>query len=562
MKEIELKLLVDEAGARRLSRRLTALTGTRPVTRRLLTVYLDTAEGGLAAAGIALRLRREGRGWTQTVKAGRSMRAGLSETTEVNVAVPGGRVDLAAIPDPALRAAVEKAAGGLPLAPVYETDMRRTLWEVTEPQPGMGQGEAQPICACDQTVARIEVALDRGDIHAGPASEGLIEVELELLAGPPATLFALARRLFPEGGLRFSAMNKAERGRRLAAGEPTREHRAPRNARPVPIAADASAEAAGREILAECFAQIADNAAVVIESDDPEGPHQLRVGLRRLRSALELTEPAFSGLAHAMLAAEARWLGQEVGRLRDLDVALVDLVEPMRKEVPAEPGFAALSDALVTAAATERAALRRTLTGARVHGFLFDLAAFIALRGWLEPADHRQTHRLARPFAALAAERLERADRRAAKRAKGIATLEVEARHDLRKSLKKLRYIVEFASPLWSESQVRPMLKSLKALQQLFGDLNDAAVAETLFLAPNGPGVGNPVAARAAGRLIGARNAGAEQAWAEAQARWEVFAAARRPWKPRKSGKKASTGAKVAKPAKARKSGKSAAGAR
>ncbi|MEM7500090.1 MAG: CHAD domain-containing protein [Pseudomonadota bacterium] len=518
MTEIELKLLVDAAALPALRRRIGRLAGgARPRVRQLATIYLDTAEEGLAKAGIALRLRREGQRWTQTVKAARSLRAGLSETREVDTPAEGGRVDIAAIPDEAVRRTVGEAMAGLPIAPVYETHMRRSVWEIVD------------------GAARIEIALDRGEVRAEGRAEALDELELELIEGPPTTLFDLARRLFPEGPLRFSTLSKAARGRRLAAGSPAVAPAVPRNAERPAIAKNASVEAAGREILAECFAQIVANVEAVAAGDDAEGPHQLRIGLRRLRSALRLTRPAFDGVRHRMLEGEAKWLGAETGRLRDVDVALADLVAPAAARAPEEPGFAPLAAALGERAGGERARLRATLAGARATAFLLDLAEYVALRGWLDPADHDQTARLARPFAKLAAEAMRKADAKVAKRARvgkgGIESLDIEARHELRKAVKALRYMLEFTAPVWPAKRVKVLLKPLRRLQNLFGALNDAAMAEALFLGPDAPCADDPAASRAAGRLIGAANADALRDWEAARAAWDAFAEAPRPWR-------------------------------
>ena len=45
-----------------------------------------------------------------------------------------------------------------------------------------------------------------------------------------------------------------------------------------------------RDVLRDCHAQIAANLVVVAGSTEPEGPHQLRVGLRRLRTAFAVFE--------------------------------------------------------------------------------------------------------------------------------------------------------------------------------------------------------------------------------------------------------------------------------
>ncbi|MEM6676578.1 MAG: CHAD domain-containing protein [Pseudomonadota bacterium] len=518
MKEIELKLLLVPGEAAALRRRITTQASQRARTRRLLTIYLDTHEGGLAAAGIALRLRREGRAWTQTVKTARSMRAGLSETLEIDTPAPGGRVDIAAIPDERARAAVKAAVADLPVAPVFETDMSRATWEISH------------------NGARVEIALDKGEVRAGDRSEALEELELELKEGTPEVLFDLARGLFRSGPLRFSRLNKAARGRRLSAGEAAVPPALPRNAEAPSLKRSMTAEEAGREILTECLAQVTANVEATAASDDSEGPHQLRVGLRRLRAALALLRPAFDGPRHRALETEARWLAGEAGRVRDLDVAIEDLVAPAAHAAPCEQGFAPLEAALTRRLEAERLRLRETLSGQRATAFLLDFAEYVALRGWLDPADHTQTMRLATPYRALAEAALIRGDRKAARRAGqgkgrgGIEALDIEARHELRKSLKALRYTLEFALPLWSEKKSRPLVKALKTLQTLFGALNDAALAEHLLLSTDAPGGDDPAAMRAAGRLIGAGNAMAERDWERAQMLWHGFAAVPRPW--------------------------------
>ncbi|MEL6198219.1 MAG: CYTH domain-containing protein, partial [Pseudomonadota bacterium] len=159
---MELKLLVDPRAVPALRRRIGALDTEKPRSRKLRTIYLDTAGAGLAKAGHALRLRLEARRWTQTVKTAREMEAGLSKTDEINTPASGGRIDLAALPA-AVRAEIERAADGLPLAPVYETVVTRTTWQLRH------------------AGATVEVALDRGEIVAGERRATLDELELELI---------------------------------------------------------------------------------------------------------------------------------------------------------------------------------------------------------------------------------------------------------------------------------------------------------------------------------------------------------------------------------------------
>ena len=98
----------------------------------------------------------------------------------------------------------------------------------------------------------------------------------------------------------------------------------------------------------------------------PEGPHQLRIGLRRLRSAFSVFSPVLQSPEMTRLNGEARWLGQEVGRLRDLDVVANDIVRREAEAHPDEPGLPALADALSRqAAGTARSPSQASRRGAR-----------------------------------------------------------------------------------------------------------------------------------------------------------------------------------------------------
>ena len=176
---------------------------------------------------------------------------------------------------------------------------------------------------------------------------------------------------------------------------------------------------------------------------------------------------------------EARWLGQEVGRLRDLDVVTNEFVRREAEAHPDEPGLTgpcrlALPAGGGTDAVTSASFSSRVVTQA----LLIDLARFVETRGWLVPEDFGQTERLAQPVVELAGKALNKRSKKVRKCAHGLEALTVEQRHELRKELKKLRYAVEFFLPLYRAKRVDPFLKRLKKLQTVFGDLNDARRSE------------------------------------------------------------------------------------
>jgi CHAD domain-containing protein len=348
----------------------------------------------------------------------------------------------------------------------------------------------------------VELALDEGEVRAGGQGAAIREAEIELLEGEVAAVFDLARRLFPTGPVRFGTANKAARGYELARTGRVAGGWAPRFARSLPVDPDATVEQVARDFFRDCLAQVAGNMVVVAESEAPEGPHQLRVGLRRLRTGFAVFEASLGAAAMAPLADEARRLGQVVGALRDADV----LIEDVGREVAAgldAPAAEALAGALAAQREATRATVRAELAGGRATGFLFDLAAFIEGRGWLAPSDYSQSERLAEPIGAAAPGFLDRRWRTVTRRGRRIRRLDDEALHALRKALKKLRYSVDMLGPLFRDSRVEPFLKALKTLQDGFGSLNDAAMAGAVLTAPDAPGARDPAAQRAAGWVLG-----------------------------------------------------------
>lgn len=200
--ETELKFQVPRAQRQALRR---AVGTASAVTTRLQAVYADTPGQDLAAAGLALRIRKEGRVWVQTLK-GRG--DGLMQRLEHEVHLPPQRGVPALDPKRhAGTAAGDKLqsvlASEAPLQPVYRTDIRRLHRRVRH------------------AGALIEIAYDSGHIFAGSQSLVVDEVEFELVRGPAAALPALAARWAARFGLWWDVRTKSERGFRLALGRET-----------------------------------------------------------------------------------------------------------------------------------------------------------------------------------------------------------------------------------------------------------------------------------------------------------------------------------------------------
>jgi CHAD domain-containing protein len=117
------------------------------------------------------------------------------------------------------------------------------------------------------------------------------------------------------------------------------------------------------------------------------------------------------------------------------------------------------------------------------------------------------------------------------KRARGLETLDVHQRHELRKELKKLRYAVEFLSPLFAAKRVESFVKRLKKLQTVFGELNDAATVKAMFVRREVRCASDPGTQRAIGWVVGANQARADYGWAGAKGLWRKLEDTRPFWK-------------------------------
>ena len=215
------------------------------------------------------------------------------------------------------------------------------------------------------------------------------------------------------------------------------------------------------------LAQIAANAPGVARGDEPEYLHQLRVGMRRLLSAVR----AFRRLLKRNRADEVvrplRHAMRVFGTARDWDVFCFTLAR------------AKANRDLVARASRKRAAVARAareLAGSPA----FDKAQRRARR-WLSRDPWRSDAVQGDPLLGYARRSLERAHRKLRKRARRIDWRDPARRHVVRIALKRLRYGCDFFAGCFPQAAVGPFLGRLAKLQDTLGELNDISVARTLL---------------------------------------------------------------------------------
>jgi len=460
--EIELKLALPENAQRNFLRHPQLRQATHKQAYRLTNLYYDTPALDLRARGIALRLRAQGKFWLQSVKCAGSRAGGLSARPEWETPY-GGHFDFAAIDDPKVRDWLARPKIVSRIAPIFETNFQRIAWTFE-----LVRG------------TRIELALDRGWIAAGGQREAISEVEIELLEGNPAELFALAQALAERVPLMPAPLSKADRGYRLFRQTPATPFRAV----PIALAATDTPVEAFRSIALACLDHLQHNHAGAIASDDPEYIHQMRVAVRRLRAALRLFGPLLPEGFAAQLLPALQELMTMLGTARDYDVLLAEIAEPVLHALPDEPRLAALVGVITE----RRFAIRRNalqLLAAPHYGevVLNTLATLHGLAGKVGAGGTAPETENGPPtlldFAATHLRRLRKKTLALAARARVDAPASL---HALRIGIKRLRYALEFFAPLAAPKPMQKLLVRLTELQDALGQINDLANAGALLM--------------------------------------------------------------------------------
>ena len=459
--EIELKLRLDAKARDKLLHHSMFNGSAKAREENLSDTYFDTPRLRLRQRHIGLRVRHAGAGWIQTMKNGDGASGGLHQRAEWESPVDQASPELkrlhAAVDDKQIRRDVlgsDKLEQRL--APVFSTRVKRTVWDLH-----LKHG------------AHIECALDVGKLEHGTEKAPISELELELKSGDPKQLFDLALDLHKDIPFRIENQSKADRGYALLAPQP----RDAVKAQALTLERAMPLEQAFQQIVANCLAHIQANADNVAKVRDVESLHQMRVGMRRLRSALAMFKDVLR-LPEA-LQAELDWLADELGSARDWDVLAETTLPSMKRDLPDPARIAGVARAAADKATQHHASAAAAAGSARYTRLMLGIGRWVHAREWRDDAQAGDV--LDQPVRRFARQILKRDERRLRKRARALPTATPEERHRVRIAAKKTRYAAEFFSSLFAEWRVRPYVKALTRLQDELGLLNDITVATRLL---------------------------------------------------------------------------------
>lgn len=500
MHELELKFAVPSYQQSVLRKYIDTKTAQQ---QRLSAYYFDTPNQDLAKKGIALRIRFEDSQWVQTLKtAGDGVAKRVELNTVLSLTGTPDTLDVSSlVPDISLiteQAVVAELTSIMPLDELaqaltvqYFTDVQRTSRQIKKNN------------------SRIEIAYDIGKVGIGhlnsqkPANNhgstqsDIHEIEFELLEGDPSDLIEVAKTWCKKYKLYLSTVTKAQRGSLLLANKQFAE----------PVKADLavlqlhkgiSQFAFLQAVINNCLVQILPNASAIAEgSPDGNLVHQLRVGIRRLRTALKHFKFAQDYIDPNWLMVLKQTFSL-LGEYRDKEILQIK-TQPLLEAVGApHVEWSTAVDIM-------------PIDAVRANDFQILLLELIGFTHLPVPADSPKAK-------APVAKKLQKLFTAIAAASDKFASLDTDSQHGVRKDLKSLRYVSEFAAPLFASqnngkkgkkaTKLNAFLQYLEPAQDVLGEYNDNVVGHANYLEKAKT---DPNALFAVGWFSGREQASAEQ---------------------------------------------------
>ncbi|EDZ99887.1 adenylate cyclase [Burkholderia sp. H160] len=463
-RELKLRVPKEALDALRHAPLLAKLNSQAEAPQLLTSTYFDTPALAFHGNKASLRVRTVGNKRVQTLKLEGSVQAGLFSRDEFEVPVESDVPDLTRLHD---QVPDDTDCGKLirdeiiaaQLEPVFVTRINRSVFPLRTPS-----GD------------EIEIALDEGTVDAKSGSVPITAVELELKQGEPESLYNIALELLEAVPLRIDHLSKADLGYALLGTA----HSKAVKAQPVQLDKRASVEDAFSTIARNCLDQVQANECGVVSGHDSASVHQMRVGLRRLRSAFDLFAkviPASPGLDE-----ELRWIASELGAARDWEVLAGSTLDHAGINGNADE-ILPVRQACEKVAVNNRQRAATAVESVRYTRLALQLALWLNRKGWRDGMSDQQREAISSPVKQFAADVLRRRHRTLIKRGKGLADLDDHLRHRARIAAKKVRYATEFFASLCPRRAVCHYVDALTALQDDLGWRNDAVVADQLLTA-------------------------------------------------------------------------------
>lgn len=464
-REIELKLALPPHSFNHFrdmswlrSRSIVAST-----TIKLYSIYYDTPDLRLKNLGCSFRLRKTGKDWVQTIKAGGSILAGLHQHDEWEMPIPNAQPNFTLFKDPKMQQLFKDPKLIEALQPVFITKFTRHLQYLK-----LNHG------------SEIEFCLDHGKIIAGQKRTTICEIELELKAGDPLELLKFAYKLVDKSPfpLRLENASKAERGYTLHSGHAP----PPVKAIKTEIASNTSLNTALKMIMENCLDQLSKNEnGMLMAHEDIEYLHQMRVALRRLRSAVNIFHQAFPSTEVLSIRKDLKWLANQLNPARDWDIFVTETIPCIAGHFPQHTGLFLVLDTSKTIRKKYNEVAHISIKSRRYTRLMLNISIWLTSIDQSEEVETKaQAHNASQPtdtrtfITTLMAELYQKI----LETGKNPSKLDAPTLHTLRIYIKKQRYISEFFQAFYPSRAYKQYIDLLAYLQDLLGSINDYANAQ------------------------------------------------------------------------------------
>jgi triphosphatase len=468
--EIELKLHVPNASVEGVKKSLARGKVNRVELRAL---YFDTIDMQLALKQISLRLRQEKNRWVQTLKINTNS---FSTRIEYNHFRPHPELDLDLYKNTVAEKFISQIKSALNVR--CETFVERQYRNIRK------------------SSNLVEIAFDRGYIRSSNQELPISEIEFELKRGSKATLFSVVNQWQKDHQLILDVRSKAERGdllwllenkpsglqKTIGNNSSQIESQAidliwpARSAKALYLKPEMTAAQGLNCVMAECLDQIIRNASVLAEVDTAnvwkldttEQVHQLRVGIRRIRTAWSF----FDGLCQLPDSGHREILKHYFGLLggsRDQSVLQSGLMPAL---------IAAGQPLLKMELRTNEIEPSSISKDSSFQSCILNLCAFIETSAFINAEKSVSGKQVKLKKCLLL--RLKKWHQKIIFNSKAFAQLPPEDKHELRKRVKKLRYALQFTIELLPDQKLKSYQKELAVIQNHLGEADSSTKRNTL----------------------------------------------------------------------------------
>jgi triphosphatase len=243
-------------------------------------------------------------------------------------------------------------------------------------------------------------------------------------------------------------------------------------------------EQAFKVIARSCLRQLLANRPAML-AGKPEALHQMRIGLRRLRTAISIFKEVVADSQQEHIKTELKWITRELAPARELDVLNSEVTGSLGEVVPDSRDLVEARGVLEVQRQQAYYRASRAVRSKRFAHAVLAAAEWIEIGAWTSTDDPMLRLRRQRSIEPHAAAELARRRKKIKKRGQHLRELDDEQRHRLRIRAKKLRYGIEFFTSVFpskkNKERREAALSALKDLQSGLGGLNDVATREKLM---------------------------------------------------------------------------------